>query len=560
MTREERWLRGGAVVALSGCTALALARLRLGVDFTDEAWYVATAYRFVLGDKPYVDEVFLMQGAALFTWPFIGLFRWLHGGTGGLILFTRHLYFGFLVLVAAGIFGAIRRQLGVVGARLLAGTFLLFAPYGIPNLSYNTLGIGFFTLGLFAATRVAWASEPLPEARAARWWALAGALHTLAFIAHVALSIATAFFFLWILLPVAGRWRRAASYAGGGILVGISILLILRISPQALWDNYQLTRAMNLVFKNEPGLRKLLSVFSSILAFLPIRPSFLAAFALVWLGFRKWPRLTACAVGLLIYPLLYRASRSALPFLLQTALLGPVLLCYAEDRYPLWQWMRWIWVPSIVTGISVCYTSYNGLGSAVGGMMPAALATTACLYVVLAQKWAKGPSTRVPSALPGSLALIAWLGVLAYLSWVTVYMEPSPRLLTHRIDSGPFRGLFTTETKKRYWEKISSEVLSAAGAGKGRIVFYPHFPAGYLMTSRLPAAPTIWGCMGLATPFCQNYHRQFLESGNVAVYVRTLYFNEGRTDVFEREEATDTLVAQHYRPVTRNEAFEIYVK
>ena len=41
-------------------------RLRYGVDFMDESYFIAVAYRFVLGDRPFVDEQNFLQlaGAA----------------------------------------------------------------------------------------------------------------------------------------------------------------------------------------------------------------------------------------------------------------------------------------------------------------------------------------------------------------------------------------------------------------------------------------------------------------------------------------------------------------
>src|SRR5271154_313747 len=69
-------------------------RLYYGVDFTDEAWYVAVPYRFVLGGRPYVDELSVPQtSAAVVLYPALA-------GRTGLVLFVRQLH--FLVALAAG--------------------------------------------------------------------------------------------------------------------------------------------------------------------------------------------------------------------------------------------------------------------------------------------------------------------------------------------------------------------------------------------------------------------------------------------------------------------------
>ncbi len=56
--------RGLLATFVSAAIALGYWRLFYGVDFTDEAWYVAVPYRFVLGGTPYVDELSVPQTTA----------------------------------------------------------------------------------------------------------------------------------------------------------------------------------------------------------------------------------------------------------------------------------------------------------------------------------------------------------------------------------------------------------------------------------------------------------------------------------------------------------------
>ena len=56
-----------AVVAL----VFAWRRLFLGTDLSDEGFYVAVPYRFALGARPFVDEMNILQTAALFSVPFV---------------------------------------------------------------------------------------------------------------------------------------------------------------------------------------------------------------------------------------------------------------------------------------------------------------------------------------------------------------------------------------------------------------------------------------------------------------------------------------------------------
>jgi len=54
MARLRRGLSiGAAMVVLTACWV----RLGYGLDLSDEAYYVALAYRFALGDIPFEDEL-----------------------------------------------------------------------------------------------------------------------------------------------------------------------------------------------------------------------------------------------------------------------------------------------------------------------------------------------------------------------------------------------------------------------------------------------------------------------------------------------------------------------
>src|SRR5207253_156921 len=83
-----------AVTAVAALTALLVLvgmwfRVHYGVDFTDEAFYLVMPLRFVLGDRPFVDELNVAQTAGVVAWPFVGTFYKLTGGTAGIVLAAR---------------------------------------------------------------------------------------------------------------------------------------------------------------------------------------------------------------------------------------------------------------------------------------------------------------------------------------------------------------------------------------------------------------------------------------------------------------------------------------
>jgi hypothetical protein len=117
----ERLIRFSAIALVMLCAGFRLTR---GVDFTDEAYYTAVAYRFVLGDKPFVDQILVHQTAFLLVTPLVGLFHWVSGGTEGLVLFLRIMFLGFSIFVAAVVYRVLRYGLHR-NVELLASLFCI---------------------------------------------------------------------------------------------------------------------------------------------------------------------------------------------------------------------------------------------------------------------------------------------------------------------------------------------------------------------------------------------------------------------------------------------------
>ena len=83
--------RNGSCALRMIATVISCAAFRLlrGVDFTDEGYYNAVAYRLVLGDKPFINQILVHQTAFLLFTPLVGMFHWVTGGTQGLVLFCE---------------------------------------------------------------------------------------------------------------------------------------------------------------------------------------------------------------------------------------------------------------------------------------------------------------------------------------------------------------------------------------------------------------------------------------------------------------------------------------
>src|SRR5690606_38097215 len=90
-------------------------------------------------------------------------------------------------------------------------------------------------------------------------------------------------------------------------------------------------------------------------------------------------------------------------------------------------------------------------------------------------------------------APVALLLVLAKLARndVAIYRDGPLSTLTHRVRSGPFRGLKTTEQHRQLVEQMHEDLVAhAAGARYG--LFFPDMPSGYLSANTRGAVAESW--------------------------------------------------------------------
>ena len=172
LARLRTRLAFAAVIASAGLT---YGRLFYGVDLTDEAFYIAVPFRFVLGAEPLVDETNLVQqtpGLLLYplsrsgigSWAWTGSFSTPATFTSSSPSASPH---GFRPASPS----ARRRRC----ERPVAATAIVFVPFGIHGLSYNTFATGFFTVGCFLGA--AWSGPATGNARCRRVRSGARRLH-----------------------------------------------------------------------------------------------------------------------------------------------------------------------------------------------------------------------------------------------------------------------------------------------------------------------------------------------------------------------------------------------
>lgn len=504
--------RGGATAWLSrvilGVVVLAVyARLYFGFSFYDEAYYLALPYDFGLGHAPFAEERALPQLAALLTQPFIALWVALVGSSEGIVLFARHLYFVVAVATALGVRAFWRTLVEEVDANLIAAWILLYIPFCLPALSYNT-----FTLfGLLSGSALL--ARGLGQAHPGA--SFAGATACLAvvsfsyppmfFVALPALGLA-----LWWAREEAAPERMQAALRGmlaGGLpalLIGGGLLLAYDF-PRHFAELVAFSEAQAV---QGGGLQKLRGIFRE-LAFQRDFLLLLAAtlfFFLAPLTMRPAPALFR-AIAILLGPALFlvaqtyrefHAPYSAPPFVVSAlGLASPLGFLLVRRRFDARtrRGVGVIVVLSIASGLAIWWATSNGLRNAALGFAPASIVTLVCIALSCD---GTGEEPGASGGWPTRLALLSLVGYFGVELWTHAYREVPPLRTETTVEAGPWRGLRTTRAADRFVRELQADLdraterAHAAGAAPESIFFYDYFPAGYLMTGLRPRASTLW--------------------------------------------------------------------
>lgn len=501
----------------------AIARLHWGVDFADEALYIAMPYRFALGDRPFVDDWYLQQTTGMLVYPFIKAFVsfW---GTNGIILYGRWLFFLLSVGIAVTTFRLFIKKADRSTAVLGALAVLIFAPYGIPNLGYNAVGASFLLLGLVVMQTSV--SRIFP-----------GLFHGIAAFAYptLGLSLVYMLFFTW---KMENR-RSGFWYAVGVLLVPLLLFILYQVRISDFVHTMQFMFQFGEQTNHNWGFQKAWLLLLQLWNAWQYKALFLG-WAIGIIFSVRYQVKAVTGVLTLAWPILLffscrevHGGMGMSGFLLVNALVGIFIYILLNDK----SYGRTFWgvaMPSLIAGGVYAWTSNNEINAAGMGTLPANLMTL-LLFAQLVARW----DLRL-RPVPALLFLV----FLVYYS-TSVNQDDPVRELTKRVEFGPFRGLYTTPEKASYIEELQRDVASLSGKG---IRFVPHLPAGYLLTTILPATPTLWDfCPNKEV--CEEFYRERTKNGDgILVQIKRLHYMRSRIENWETTNPGETLIdRKNYR-------------
>ncbi|WP_284643854.1 hypothetical protein [Paenibacillus silviterrae] len=542
-------------------------RLYFGVDFTDEAFYNSIPFIFSLGQVPFVDEINLLQTASFFTYPFIKLYIIFMGSSDGLVLFTRHLYFFFMLLLSYFIYNLVVKSINKDVAILVSLPSVTFTPFNIPSLSYNTLGMGFLSIGLFLGVYT------LQYVSNKKWMVLTGLSLGFAVVAYPTLIMPIIFYALLLLLH--SIRKKVATpflfFTVGGCLAVLPLLLIANIvGIKNILLSYQYSTSVGVqggsFSKVIENIETVYTMFNNkwVLVF--------TMFALC-ISYKYVKNLFSML--LLIFPFLafdydnYQHIVASMVFIIYYALLAPFLLIYLRKDVLSKRLFLYGWVPSFIAGITTLWSSSNGYKSAAIGIFPGAIITSIYVILILTKLMQNNKSSN--AALKGLLKGVQLLYPLFLLmllimqQFSSVYRDDKIPLLTRKVDFGPYKGIYSTDKKYDFMKNLTKDISRYPTDMK--ILFYDYFPAGYLFSTRIPAANTTWLISMKSYPkikksFNVSYYNDMATNPAIVVRMKKIPFTsvEALDLDYVPVDPINNKINKEFTKVAGNDSYEILIK
>ena len=478
-TRTDVWLLASLAVA-AGVLALSYWRLYYGVDFTDEAYYMAVPLRFAQGARPFIDETTpAQQTAALLLYPIVATYDAVVG-VEGIILFGRHLSFLFSCGLASCVYVGIRPFARTSAEAVIPSLVpVAFVPFSLPDPSYNTLGSGFLVAGIFLGLRFV-------ATRQKAFVAAAGLAHGLAVFSYPPLLLpALAFLSTLALMQRDARLRTVATY-GLPALVPITVLGLIVVNAGI--QNVRSVYASAQRFGERPeggGVEKVGAVISDVAHLAVHSPLVIAAILTLATCLRFRPAIAfwiAASLPLLVFLRVgARHVSDSLEYVTVYGLSALPLFFFVGRTQPERTVFLVAWPAAFVGGLATAWASANGRISFGLGFAAAPIVTTLLLACLCDR------GRRFVALFAGTTVVAA----LLIMQFGYVYRDGAFSSLGSPIGSGPFAGIHTTSERKRFVEMLTRD-LRTLSPSTCEILFYDEFPAGYLLASSRPETNAVF--------------------------------------------------------------------
>ena len=518
-------------------------RSHFGVDFFDEPYYGALALRLVLGQKLFVDELYLAQTFSILTFPFVKLYWQMNQSLEGVLLFMRLLNALFYLSLGLFIFALFQKRVGKSMALLVAASCALFFPGNMTTLGYNTLGTGFLTLSMMLSFFSLQTKHRI-------LMLLSGVAMGLACISYVTFCAMALFYFGYLYFFEKQKQFSLCFALGVGLaLLGPGVFILnhwesflkaLEFGKEYYHQAPTLSQLFHVIHKFFPKTVVLVSAVFFFSSHLAMKKSARVYFLLLALApiFAAW----GCHLSF--------SGWSGYPFYL--SLFSLVAYPRIKNQLLSQALLKWIFIPSIVAGLITAGTSASGFFNAQVGLLPAVIAGLVFLGQAMTLEIA---SIQCLALLPLSFPVFL---LLCYP--LNVWSDSEFSALTEKVSVGPYRGLYTATEKKKIAEE-SFQVLKPLLTSAGPLLIYPNGPSGYLVNPVPPAKGVTWYAnSGKTNSILADLYRTQMNPESRVIRMKVWYGTPTVKTIhhFEAGDALNNLIESTHHPIQETEWFTVF--
>lgn len=496
-TVEKYWLAYAAVIML------AYVRIYFGVNVTDEAQYIVLANFSWIGGKYFQNEILLHQLSNILCAPLMKLYVSLVGSTTGIVLYSRHLYFLAALAASFAQFRLLKKYFPAEIAAAMAACILAWTPYGLPCLSYNTIGYLFFGLATAASIEGIQRESKILSGIGAVFWTIA------AFAYPVFLG--AVFFFL---LAACLKFYKEKNKLLCILLMGALFTVCFGLLAASILYSIGI----------EPILHSISNLKSRNISPLWMRP------LVAWMQFRSylplWGIITALLLqagllwrfrerGLAFFALLFSVFYASLApndlpdpnpapgnvFLTAISVLLPLGIYKLRATKTELSLLLLLGLPALFTAFLLCLSSSTFMYATANTSIYAAIVALGIAYSRL--------SGKARSTLPWLISVL-----LLFWNYNYTYWEDSSFAMDSSISSGPYAYLRTTSARAKLMEVIASDVDKFSEKRKS-IFFYDNFSAGYLLSNLRPATIHVLNAVPVSPELREWFVEYYRDSNNL---------------------------------------------
>lgn len=499
------------ILFLAAALPFLIWKCRYGYGAMDEPFYLTLAQRLCAGDALLSEEWNLSQMSGFLLLPFYRLHQLFFVSTEGIVLHFRYFYVVTQLLTGCLLYLLLRRY--QFGAAAAAAVFILFTPYDIMALSYNTMGL----MGMALCLTFLCCEKRPRFCFAAAGFFFAAAVLCNPYLVVLYFLVLCGFVFVWIFTLISKNNKREGFFSPekyrsyiqrsastilfftlGAAFLALLFLLFV-VSRAGLSDI--LTNLKLILNDPEHSSRSFYAVVHSYCytVFITFRSFLLPWFVVLlialtdrnryqngWMYFCLTALLTAIAI-LTRIPYI-QTDYNYIMFPGAACGLSAYLLTPRKDHRP---FLR-IWLPGMLYTFCLAWASNQGENAVCMGM-PVVLIGSVLLIREFLKQTPK-QAGRYAGKLPLCMALLllaSQLSAQCYAKSVHAFWEPPVAELHTELTQGPLKGLRTTEEHADAYNSLLTEITGYADSNE-TVLFLTSSPWCYLYADRPYGVYSSW--------------------------------------------------------------------